>query len=142
MLKAVLDSSVLISAFLTNKGVSADLLRQARQGTFQICLAQAILEETERVLLEYQRIRKRYRYSDQSVIQFSQGLRAVAHLAVRLPRVEGVVRDPQDDVVIACALAAGADYLVTRDEDLLTIGAHKGVEIVTPEEFMRKLRET
>ena len=52
-----------------------------------------------------------------------------------------VVRDPADDMVLACALAAGAEYLVTRDKDLLSLGTYREIEIITPEVFLRTMRE-
>jgi len=54
MHKVVLDSTVLVSAFLTKTGVSAELLYKAKDGGFDICLAEEILEEVRRALLQYQ----------------------------------------------------------------------------------------
>ena len=51
-----------------------------------------------------------------------------------------LVRDPDDDMIIACAIAAGADYLVARDNDLLTLKEHEGIAIITPEAFLMVLR--
>jgi predicted nucleic acid-binding protein len=42
-------------------------------------------------------------------------------------------------MVIACALGAPADYIVTRDKDLLSLGAHQGIRIVTPRQFLDTL---
>jgi predicted nucleic acid-binding protein len=67
MPKAVLDSASLVSAFLTQDGLSAELLRHARGRVFDLSIAEEIFEEATRVLLEYQRIRRRYRYTDQAV---------------------------------------------------------------------------
>ena len=49
-------------------------------------------------------------------------------------------RDPKDDMVLACAVKANTDYLVTRDDDLLILETYKKVSIVTPEQFMSVLR--
>jgi predicted nucleic acid-binding protein len=68
MPKAVLDSTILVSAFLNPAGVSSELLRQAQAGAFTIFLAGGILDETQRVLLEYPRIRKRCHYTDEAVL--------------------------------------------------------------------------
>ena len=51
-----------------------------------------------------------------------------------------IVRDPNDDAIVACAVAAGADYLVTRDKDLLSIKAHQGIAVISPEAFLALLR--
>jgi predicted nucleic acid-binding protein len=45
-----------------------------------------------------------------------------------------------DDMVIACTLAAAADYVVSRDEDLLSLGTYEGITMTTPEEFIALLR--
>jgi putative PIN family toxin of toxin-antitoxin system len=141
MTKAVLDSTVLVSAFLAKAGISAELLRQAKRRAFRLYLAEEIIEETQRVLLEYQRIRKRYHYPDRSVIQFSQGLRIVAHLVTKLPQVNVIDRDPNDDMVVACALKARSHYIVTRDKDLLALGKYQKIKVITPEKFMGILRK-
>jgi predicted nucleic acid-binding protein len=46
-----------------------------------------------------------------------------------------VGRDPEDDNILACALAAEADYLVTGDADLLELHEFKGTSIATPKDF-------
>lgn len=63
MLKVVLDTSILVSAFLKDSGVNARVLQKARNH-YQLYLSEEILEETTQVLLTYQRIRKKYKYSD------------------------------------------------------------------------------
>jgi len=141
MAKAVFDSTVLVSAFLSKTGISRDLLHRGRAGSFTICLSEEILTEIERVLLEYPRIRKRYHYRDEVVREYAALLRIVSQVLTDLPKIKPVVRDPNDDMIIACAVKAGADYIVTRDKDLLTLGVYKDIRIVSPEEFVRSLKE-
>ncbi len=138
--KVVLDSTILVSAFLAKTGVSAELLHKAKDGGFDICLAEEILEEVQRALLQYQKIRKRYHYADQTVIQYVQNLRIVAHLITGLPSIEAVNCDPNDNMVVACAFKARAGYIVTRDNDLLSLKNYGDIKIVTPENFMGILR--
>ena len=141
MLRVVFDSTVLVSACLTQKQLSAQLLSQARQGVFSLYLSEAIVIETQQTLLESEHIRKRYVYPDESVFAFTQGLRAAVRLVSDPPVISGVVRDPNDDMVIACAVVAQATYLVARDKDLLSLKQYQGIPIVTPEAFMQLLRE-
>jgi uncharacterized protein len=142
MLQAVIDSTVLISAFLTQRGVSGELLRSARSRAFLLFLSEAILEETQDVLLdEERRHRQRYRYPNEQVTEFVDGLRHVATLVTDLPHVTVVIRDPNDDMVIATALTAQVSYIVTRDHDLLSLNPYEGITILTPEAFMGLLRE-
>jgi putative PIN family toxin of toxin-antitoxin system len=141
MPSAVLDSATLISAFLKPGGVADLVLNQAYERTFELFLAEEILTETRRVLLETDRIRRRYIYPDESVSRFIRGLRGIAQMTGVLPFLAGIVeRDPNDDMIVACALAAGADYIVTRDDDLLSLCTYETVTMITPEAFMGILR--
>ncbi len=141
MPNVVLDSTILVSAFLTKKGLAAQLLEQAVRGAFDLYLCEGILQETQQVLLEREHLRTRYRYTDEEVQEFCTLLRGFAHVPAALPSLAGISRDPNDDMVIACALAAGAHYLITRDEDLLTLGTYQQVTILLPEAFIRIIRE-
>ena len=137
---AVLDSVVLVSALLTPGGVASDVVRQARDGAFTCCLSDEILAETQRVLVETPRLRQRYTYNDEDVQAFILSLRAAVHLVTNVPPLAGIVRDPNDDMVIACAVVAAADYVVSRDEDLLSLGTYEGITMTTPEDFIALLR--
>jgi predicted nucleic acid-binding protein len=51
-------------------------------------------------------------------------------------------RDVKDDPYLACALAAGAKVIVSRDEDLLVLQKPFGIQILTPRELLMKLTRT
>jgi putative PIN family toxin of toxin-antitoxin system len=59
-----------------------------------------------------------------------------ARLVAPLPLPTRVCRDPDDDLVLATALAAQADVIITGDKDLLTLKTHGGVRIRSPRQFM------
>jgi uncharacterized protein len=141
MLNAVADSTVLVSAFLRKEGVSAVLLRHAAGGAFALSLSQEIVTETETVLLERAHIRRRYPYSNEDVVAFCQTLQGSFPLVTALPPLTGIVRDPNDDMVLATASAAYAAYIITRDLDLLSLQTYEGITLFTPEAFMAILRE-
>jgi uncharacterized protein len=141
MTRAVFDSSVLISAFLRPGGLSDELLTLATRGDFQLILAPEIILETWRKLLSGGRIRARYAYSDERAHRFCRGLLRAAEIVRDLPQIAGVVRDPNDDMILACAVKAQAAAIVTRDNDLLTLVEYQGVAIITPETFRQQLRD-
>jgi putative PIN family toxin of toxin-antitoxin system len=116
------------------------LLRFAEEGIFELCLSEGILEETARALLESTRNRRLYTYSDEDVVEYCQGLTRFGPMVTDLPDVRGVVRDPNDDKIIACALAAGAGFIVTRDKDLLSLGEYERIVMIKPEAFLHVLR--
>lgn len=139
MLRAVLDSTVLVSAFLTPGGAADTVLQGGIDGRFLCCLAAEILEETTRRLLS-PRLQHRYAYTAADVDAFAILLQASFLLVADLPPLTGIVRDPNDDMILACAVAASASHVVTRDRDLLALGTYEGITIVTPERFLALLR--
>ena len=50
-------------------------------------------------------------------------------------KIAEICRDADDDNIIACAVAAKADYLVTGDSDLLEIKCYQDIKILTPRDF-------
>ncbi len=53
--------------------------------------------------------------------------------------VTAVRDDPSDNIFLACALEAGADYLVTQDPHLLNLKYYRGIQIISLEQFARSL---
>ena len=137
MIRAVLDSSVLVSGFLTPGGTSDRLLSEVERGAFVLCLSQEILEETSRTLRKKtRRIRRYYVYPDEKIDQFAASLASLAVLVDRLPQIRVVPLDHNDDMIVATAIAAQADYLVSGDRHLLSLGAYERIRIVTPRQFI------
>ena len=141
MLTAVADSTVLVSAFLRKEGVSAILLREAAGGVFELFLSQEIITETETVLFEREHLRRRYPYTDEDVTEFCQFLQRSFSLVTELPPLTGIVRDPNDDMIIATAQRANTAYIMSRDNDLLALQRYEDITIITPEAFMALVRE-
>jgi uncharacterized protein len=139
-LNAVTDSTVLVSAFISKGGVSAVLLREAAGGVFELSLSAEIITETETVLFEREHLRERYPYTNEDVIEFGQFLQRSFPLVTELPPLTGIVRDPDDDMIIATARRAKAAYLITRDNDLLVLQRYEEITIITPEAFMELVR--
>ena len=138
-LKVVLDSVVLVSAFLT-KGLTWELVSLCREKA-NLYTAEEILQEVRRVLLGKDYIRRRYKYSNEEVEIFLGRLRESSDIVSSLPEVRVVKRDPKDDMIIACAVAVQADYIVSRDLDLLDLKTYQGIQIVPPEDFIHHLRD-
>ncbi len=137
-MRVLVDSSVLISAFL-RPGLPRDLLSAAREGRFALCLSDFLRAEVGRGLRKA-RNATRYRYTPQQVEAFIADTFGSATLVVtRLPTIEPVCRDPNDDHVLAAAVAAGAGSIVTGDADLLTLGQYRGIRILGVRAFLAEL---
>jgi putative PIN family toxin of toxin-antitoxin system len=140
MLKAILDTSILVSAFLKHEGINAKVLLRGRD-RYNLYLSEDILEETSLVLLTYERIRKKYHYTDDEALEYLETLRVVAKEVIKkLPRIRVIERDPKDDSFLACALKVKADYIVSKDDHRKDLKEYRGIRIVSSQEFLELLK--
>ena len=128
-MKAVFDTNVLIAAFLT-EGICAKLLFRARRRDFDMILCDGILQEFKRVL------KKKFAASPHEMSEALTILSAAAKdILGQTDSIVPICRDSDDDLILACAKDAVADYVVTGDEDLLVLKKYEGISIVNPREF-------
>lgn len=139
MRRAVLDSSVLVSAFISPRGTVADMLDALLASPVELCLSGAILEETARTLLTKPKLRRYATFADPDVEAWLSWLSRVTVRVEPVAGLFGVCRDPADDVIVATAVSAEAEMLITGDDDLLTLNSYQGIAIVTTREVLVRL---
>ena len=141
MLKAVLDTNVLVSSLLVKAGVPAQVVDAWRQQQYILVTSPELIAEA-RATLDYPRLRRKYALSDEHV----EGLiNLLEHDALVVPgqaQVTGAVPgDPADEKVLACAVDAEADVIVSGDMHLLVLGDYRGIPILTARAFLQLLAE-
>ena len=128
-MKAVLDTNVLIAAFLT-EGLCSGLMIRARKQAFSLVLCDDIISEFEGIL------RKKFKIPPADISEISAIVsEAASEIIHDLSSCPDVCRDPNDNMVIACAVDAQAGYIVTGDEDLLILKKYKDIVIMNPRNF-------
>jgi putative PIN family toxin of toxin-antitoxin system len=134
--KVVLDTNVLLSGLMLPESVPGRIVRAWRAAQFDLVLSEPMLDEIGRVLA-YPKIERRLKWDQETISRFLLLLQFKADVVdISSTNVE-VPRDPQDVSVLATLVAGGANYLVTGDKDLLTLG--HDYPIVTPAEFASRL---
>ncbi len=136
-MKVVFDANVFVSG-LSRRNFSAPtvLMDMWKLGTFEVVVSQHILSKVEKAW------RKPYFRTFLTVEEIASILAEVSGLTrVVTPAedVHGVAEDDEDDLVLATAVAARADYLVTGDKYLLRIGEFRGIPIVSPRDFLNTM---
>ncbi len=135
-MRAVVDVNVLISAALSARGPSAEVLRSSRDGAFEMVVSELLIAELTRALA-YPKLRKRI--PAEKAAAFVSWVRDHGTLAEDPPDTVPVSSpDPDDDYLLALAIDRRA-FLVTGDQHLL--GLRGDLPILTPAEFLTKLRE-
>ena len=131
MTRIVFDTNVMVSALLFTDSVPGKALYRALDlGT--VLVSGTLIGELNRVLS-----RDRFdRYVTREERDlFLESLIGESDLIETTARIRAC-RDPEDDWVLELAVSGNAGYIVTGDSDLLVLNPFRGVEIVTPAEFL------
>lgn len=126
----VLDTNVLVASLVAN-GLCREVVHRAIRLRL-LATSDALLDELERTLQEKFAITPS---AEDFLRQLRAGVRVAAPQALSTP----VCRHATDDMVLATAIGAGADLIVTGDQDLLALGSYQGVRILSPRSCLERL---
>lgn len=129
-LRVVVDTNVIVSA-LGFGGRPLEALLRTFDEDAQLVASANTLDELERVMA-YDHLP----FTSTERAQYSTLLRLEAEIVCPGDSITRV-RDADDDKFLECAVEADADYIVSGDDDLLDLGSHDGIDIVTPAEFVK-----
>ena len=132
-MRVVLDSNVLVAAFAA-RGICCALLEYCVEN-HEVVLCDEILQEVERALVRKVGVP---RAVTRDVVGY---LRGEAEMVSPIQIDPRVCRDKSDLPVLGAAVAGGCAYLITGDADLLSVGEHEGVDIVSPRAFWAKMKQ-
>jgi len=131
-MKIFLDTNVLASAAAT-RGLCTDVLREIF-ASHDLFLSEQVLSELGRVL------KLKFGVAQDAIDDFIQLLRQDTVLAKpsRVPRVK--LQGEDDLTILAAAITAGAEVLITGDKELLDLGHVKNLKILNPRQFWEELK--
>ena len=136
MIRIVADTNVLASGLAgydALEGPAAFVLRAWQQRRFDLVASGPILEELERTLAKPYFRQRLGPIGAQRALSF---VHTEVHLVIELADVRGVATTPDDDLILATAVAGEASHLVTGDRQLRNLGEYQGVRILGPREFV------
>lgn len=136
-MRAVFDTNIFVAATLSRNPHSPnqELLQRWTQGEFTLVTCQPLMEElAEKLLARHISAEKIERLLNQLIV--------LAEWVVVSPEaIEPLLSDPDDDVVLACAVVGHVHYLVTYDPHFDALGGeHQGIKIVKALPFLWVVR--
>lgn len=137
MTRAVVDTNILIRAVIKPLGTVGPVVVRLRAGEYKLIYSRKLLDELI-AKLALPRIRQKYDVDDETVEDILALIALRGEMVEPIRKVK-VCRDPKDDMVIEAALAGEAQYIVTGDEDLLTLKEFESIEFLTPKSFLDEL---
>ena len=129
MKKIVVDTNIFISALLGSKSCQ-QIYEFLKEDKFQLVISENLVTELKSTL-----ILAKFEFTKEEIDEL------IEHVLRKAQKVESTVkidicRDPKDNIIIECAIAGKADFIVTGDEDLLTLKSFRKISIITPKKFL------
>lgn len=135
----VLDTQLLLRGATARRASLSKKVYQAWvEGEYDILMCPDTLDEALRVMSDPEVVRK-LRIT-REILVGTVWLLVWKAKFVDVTRKITVCRDPHDDKFLECAVAGNADYIVSADEDLLSLRGFEGIPIIDLPTFWRKLR--
>lgn len=128
MLRVVIDTNVIISA-LNFGGNPKAVLELARKRHIRNTTSPFIINEIERVLTQ------KFGWQMDVTREVSNDIQGFSHV-VNPPETIAIIKNLSDNRILECAVAGGADYLISGDHHLTDLKTFGTINIVTPTEFL------
>ena len=135
-LKAVIDTNVIISAVIGKSATSVKIYNAFAESRFTPVLSPPLQEEIFNAVRK-PRLRKYFKAREMK--RFKELLKIDTILVTPAKKVY-LCRDPKDNFILEIALEAKADFIVSGDDDLLVLKFFRGIPIISPKEFLAKLK--
>jgi len=127
-MKITFDTNVLLSSTLWYGSVAHKLL-------FKL-----INYSSMDILGEYNKILKRdFDYSEKEATIATESIFTFVNIVIPEQKLDIIKEDPDDNIILECAIASSSDYILTYDNHLLNLKEFRGIKIIKPEELIRKL---
>jgi putative PIN family toxin of toxin-antitoxin system len=130
----VFDTNVLVSALIFEHSKPGQALRRALK-VGQMLLSQPVLEEVNEVTSREKF--ERYVTAEERE-EFLEALVGRARFIEPTEQIR-ICRDPKDDKFLELAISGGASYIISGDDDLLTLSSFRGIEILGVDDFLKRL---
>ncbi len=134
-MRVVLDTNQHISAIIRPNGNPAQIVRLWRTGRLELAISPPLLAEFRNVVYR-PRIQQKYNLKDDDITDYLSALRTYAIAVPGTITVEAVPDDPDDNFIIACAIEAKANVIISGDRHLLSLHLYKGIPIVKAVDFL------
>jgi predicted nucleic acid-binding protein len=139
MIRAVMDTNVLVAGLRSSTGASHELLARLRAGGWSLVMSNTVLGEYHEIL---HREAGAIGLTDRDADLYLDGLCFLAEMFSPATPWQPVAGDPDDEAIIQLAREARVLYLVTHNVRDVSFAARFGVRVVRPAEFLEILRQT
>lgn len=134
-LRVVLDTNIYLSVFLFPEKKTADIWNTAMDRRYTLIISPFIVREF------MEKLRQKFGFPEQEREVIKRDIVRIAEIVQPKSVPLVITEDPDDNHILACALAGKADCIVSGDKDLLRLKEFEGIAVVRPLDFLRMLGE-
>ena len=129
-MKIVLDANIFISSFFWG-GNPRILMNRIIDGKDSLFVSNEILREVFSVMS-----RPKFNVPHHQVVNFINSIKEISLQVIPTGIVQGVCRDSDDDKILECAVLGNVDFIISGDNDLLSLKEFRGIPIVTASDYL------
>lgn len=133
-MKVVYDTNIIISGLLFS-GKQRELLKCVIDHSVQLIISHSIIKEISDVIT-----RSKFKVRRELQVISVAELIEISTLVQPSKKVNIVENDPDDNMIIECAIEGNAEFIITGDSDLLKINSYEGIKIIDSNEFLSILQ--
>lgn len=137
MKRVVIDTNVIVSGLMKAESVPGKILKAWGKDKFILLLSPLIFEEISEVI-KREGVVKYHKMKEEEIDDFLLNLYSATQETPG-ELVLDVVEDPDDNIFLACAVEGDAHYVVTEDKLFLKLKEYKGIKVITPTQFLKKI---
>lgn len=130
-----MDTNQIIAGSLWPAGPAGFILEKWRESKMDIIVSPAIMDEVERVMIE------NFNAGRETADYLKRVFAYRGRYVEPKEKIDAVKNDPSDNIFLEAAVEGGADFIVTRDNDILRLKNFRGIEIVQPESMANWIRK-
>lgn len=134
MLKVVYDTNVLISAFIA-ESYPREAFRMVLGGKVMLLASEELLAEFESVLS-----REKFGFTKLQINDMILMVKRASKIVAPQQKLNIIKQDPDDNVILECAIEGKAGYIVSGDRHLLALKQYRGIKIITARQFIETLK--
>lgn len=125
-MKIVFDTNIYLAAIKKGSYAWQQLQRTRPEGPYQLYISPNIIIEIQ------EKLEQKFHWNRSESASYIEAILMYANLVQPHRKVEGVLKDEDDHIILECALEARAETIVTADRDLLRLKEFQGITIIHP----------
>jgi putative PIN family toxin of toxin-antitoxin system len=130
VLRVTADTNIIVSGLNFRQGKSFQFLQLARAGKINFTVSEPILDEVADVLA------RKFDWAAEGIAEARTWIAGIARTVKPAVQLDVIKEDAPDNRILECTVTAGADYIVTGDNDLLRLGRYDAIRILSVSAFL------